>query len=510
MNESRNIDTLASILAAIACVFALAWLQFGYPALLDGDSYFHTRAAQQLHEHGIEREFPQAHFSTWSERYSDKDLLFHAFLIPFCHSETELLSGGKLAVVCLNALIFAALVLAMSGLGIRYGALWSLLFLSASPWLVQHLLAARPHLLALVLLELEILCLLTGRWKSLGALSALHVLAHSSWILLPGLPIALAIAQRVRAEAIPWRALAGVAAGILLATLLHPYFPNNLSLGYDQIIEVARNAWSASPRIPHDLFGGELDGIAPWTFVSAAPIWLPAVVGLFVLSSARSVRSMRAATLTLGILTGGFLLLTFLSSRFFVFFALFAVLLAGSAWSEVSAAYFARPRERRSAPQYWMAAGFVVLCIVTAQVSSNVFAVRNAIAQVRIPVVYRNAIEHLDSIANQDDGVFHASWQPFSWLYHFRPNGRYVEGLDPVFLYRFDADLFDKMLAVYRGSAKQPHAIIHGDFDASWIFVAKLERTRPMRDLLSRAPFVTRVYVDEYAEVHRVDTKPGR
>ena len=39
------------------------------------------------------------------------------------------------------------LVLCMQGLGIRYGAVWILVFFSATPWLVQHLLAVRPHLL---------------------------------------------------------------------------------------------------------------------------------------------------------------------------------------------------------------------------------------------------------------------------------------------------------------------------------------------------------------------------
>jgi len=31
-----------------------------------------------------------------------------------------------------------------------------------------------------------------------------------------------------------------------------------------------------------------------------------------------------------------------------------------------------------------------------------------------------------------------------------------------------------------------------------------------MRTLLSRTPFIERVYVDEYAEIHRVDPKADR
>ena len=61
---------------ALGLAALLAWIQCDEPALIAGDSYFHARAAQQLAEHGVLEQFPQAFYSTWAERYSDKDFLF--------------------------------------------------------------------------------------------------------------------------------------------------------------------------------------------------------------------------------------------------------------------------------------------------------------------------------------------------------------------------------------------------------------------------------------------------
>ena len=79
-------DRALALAVALLCLATLAWLQSGFPFLWDGDSYFHVRAAQQLGEHGVQKRFPQTVYSTWSERYSDKDFLFHVALIPFVGS----------------------------------------------------------------------------------------------------------------------------------------------------------------------------------------------------------------------------------------------------------------------------------------------------------------------------------------------------------------------------------------------------------------------------------------
>ncbi len=103
--------------------------------------------------------------------------------------------------------------------------------------------------------------------------------------------------------------------------------------------------------------------------------------------------------------------------------------------------------------------------------------------------------------------MFHAFWWAFAWLYHYRPEGRYTGGLDPVFIYRNDPELFAAMLGIYRGEADDVGEILRSRFAARWVFVAKLPRTRPMRELLGRSPSLRLSYSDGFAEVYSVSSR---
>jgi hypothetical protein len=129
---------------------------------------------------------------------------------------------------------------------------------------------------------------------------------------------------------------------------------------------------------------------------------------------------------------------------------------------------------------------------------------------IRPPTVYRPAIEFLEREAKPGDLVYHDFWQPFAWLYHARPEGRYVFGLDPVFLYRRDPRLFARMLEAHRGRGDVYDAIGRA-FGARWVFVEKVPRTSLLRAALAGDHHFVRRYNDRWAEVFAVtadDAKP--
>jgi hypothetical protein len=116
----------------------------------------------------------------------------------------------------------------------------------------------------------------------------------------------------------------------------------------------------------------------------------------------------------------------------------------------------------------------------------------------------REAIAFLDRVARPDDIVYHAFWAPFSALYFHRPHGRYIEALDPIFLYRHDPRLFAGMLEVYRGTAADPYRVIARDFDARWVYVPRWKQMNPMLRLLRREPRIRPVYGDRFAILFQV------
>ena len=495
-------------MAALACAALMAWLQFSFfEGLMEGDSYFHARAAEQLTSHGIDTRFPQAAYSTWRDSYSDKDFLFHLALIPFCGSEKRLVSGGKIAVVVFNAALFMVLAVAMVRLGIRCVPLWLALLLSAHPWIWFHLSALRPHLLALLLVSLELFFLLRRRPLALGLTTACHVLAHSSFVLVPCFVLARSVAQRLHREPVLWDCWEAVLAGIAGATLLHPYFPHNVSVAADQIIWVAGSVWLPKSGLPPDLFGGELQPLSFAEFLRASPGWAPGVVGLAALLASPR-RRPSSSTTSLALTTAGLLALSFGSFRFVVFALLASAMFAGSAWSELAGdrswRRLWRARDHRTAAVLL----FFAACLIFGQTRANPMWVGNVLSKQRMPGVYARAIAALDERAAPEDQVYHNFWWEFAWLYHFRPEGRYIEGLDPIFLYRFDPERFDGMLQAYRGRAQDLYGVIAGQFDARWVFVPKLPRTRRFRASLLREPRIRRVYSDRFAEIYQVPPQP--
>ena len=163
-------DAFGTWTAAIVAGLALAALQLSFGGLYDLDSYFHARASLELAESGVRTEFPQAAFSTWADAYSDKDFLFHAAIAPFV-SETSLVSGGKWAIVFFDLVLFLAVAWTVRSLDVRFGAVWLLLLVAASPYYVTRFVPLRPHTLGLAFIAVEIGLLARDRWKPLLVVS---------------------------------------------------------------------------------------------------------------------------------------------------------------------------------------------------------------------------------------------------------------------------------------------------------------------------------------------------
>lgn len=89
-------------------------------------------------------------------------------------------------------------------------------------------------------------------------------------------------------------------------------------------------------------------------------------------------------------------------------------------------------------------------------------------------------------------------------LYHYRPEGRYIEALDPVFFYRFDRRLFNESVAILEGTAPDPYALLRKEFGARWLYLSRSSvAPRLLRQVLEDPRFVE-VYQDENAVIYRL------
>lgn len=502
--SAGRLDRALTWLAVVLATAWLAWLQASFPGLYDLDSYFHVRAAEQLPTTGVSTSFPQATKSTWRDAYSDKDFLFHVLLVPFV-ADGDLVAGGKQAIVLCDFLVLAAFAWALGQLGARFGALWVVLLLATSPYYLTRLSSVRPHVLGLAFVTVEIALLYRNRWKTMLVVSALHVLAHSSFVLVPVLLAVRVAAGWLVREPFPGRLVLAVVVGLAGASLLHPYFPNNLTI-VQQVIEIMGTVGLPGAAIPPEAFGSELRPITWQALWAQAPGWLPAVAGVAALLALRGRRGFGAAEVYLLLVGATALLLALRSRRFVDVLVVAALLLAARAWTRLaggtSLAELVRSSPVRVLPVVAAFAALLVYAVPRAASVEEGFA-RQAYGDIFAPAVAR-----LGELAAPDDVVYHVSWMDFAVLYGFRPEGRYISGLDPIFLYRHDPALFAKNLQLARGRVRRTATagIIANDFGARWVFVTQQPRDRPFRALLARSAGLRLVYQDPAAQIWRVQT----
>src|ERR1700741_3362599 len=119
--------TALQITAAFVLILAvMGWIEFGGPAILDNDGYYHIRWAAMLRENWPHLPaFKALPLTTLDEQhYVDHHYLFHVLLIPFTFGDLRM--GAKIAAVVFSSLgivsLFALLVVYQD----RYRWLWLL------------------------------------------------------------------------------------------------------------------------------------------------------------------------------------------------------------------------------------------------------------------------------------------------------------------------------------------------------------------------------------------------
>jgi hypothetical protein len=117
------------------------------------------------------------------------------------------------------------------------------------------------------------------------------------------------------------------------------------------------------------------------------------------------------------------------------------------------------------------------------------------------------------------------TWDVFPELFFWNPQNRYVSGLDPIFLYAYDQQLYWKAHhletgdAIDRtwgdrerspGSAKDTYHVLRDDFQASYVIVEPDLHARVYGYLETDARFARRLQDSQAAIYELRDPQPAR
>jgi hypothetical protein len=225
------------MIAGFAVIVAvMGWIEWGGPAILDNDGYYHIRWSKMLRESFPHLPpFKALPLTILNEQdYVDHHYLFHLLLTPFTLGDLRV--GAKLAAVTFSSLGILSLFALLVTYNVRYKWVWLAPLIASSEPFLYRMSMTRAPALSLALLGLGAYLILKRKHILLALLSFAFVWFYSLFPLILAFAIAYAITVYIAERRIDLWAVLASASGIIAGLLINPYFPKNLTLLYQHVL----------------------------------------------------------------------------------------------------------------------------------------------------------------------------------------------------------------------------------------------------------------------------------
>ena len=103
-------QVLITLIVGWLGLLIIQWLT---PKIWGADGYLHVRMAEMIKNDGLLKSLPQARFSYFLDKFSDKDWLYHVLLVPFTLS-SNIFVGAKWASLLFGGVFYSSLVIIAS------------------------------------------------------------------------------------------------------------------------------------------------------------------------------------------------------------------------------------------------------------------------------------------------------------------------------------------------------------------------------------------------------------
>lgn len=473
---------------------ALAFVQWGSPALAGTDGYYHLRMGWLIRHEGLTPEFRWLPLTILNpDAFYDHHLLYHVYLAlfgaadPVVDGGLALTRAGKIASVIMPALAFLAIWWVLRGQKVRWAALWALGLLAVSEAFLYRMSMPRAQSASLLVMALGLHWLLKERYWLLLPLGFVYVWLYNAFPLLLVMGAVYLVATWLTERRWAWQAVVFPAVGIALGLILNPYFPENISFITQHLLpKIGESSTSV---------GNEWYPYRTWTLVQNSGFTL-AAFALGILALGWDKERIDRPTLLVLLLTLLYGFMLFKSRRFVEYFPPFALIfLAMTATPLLNGWLAGRPRWRFAAPVL-----FLVVLILPMTVTLR--QARDSIAGSKPADQYADASIWLAQHAPEGSLVFQTDWDDFPRLFFYNLNNVYTVGLDPTYMEIHDPELYDAWRQIANGEVNLPGSQIRDQFGASYVMSDLLHER-----FLARAaadPILQEVYRDEYAAVFAV------
>lgn len=482
---------LPTLLFSLAAGAVSAWLHFRTALVAETDIFYHFGAyvSGYAAQGPLASPLPRLAFSPLGRVPGDMWYGFHLLLLPLSYLPDPVLRLKLTGVILLTALLVTSyLVLRRHQVILPF--LWPFVMLFSLGMVTWRLTMARPQLLSITLSLALLSVLMQGSpWASF-ALSVAIPWAHLSFFWLP-LVVALVatLTSRTIEKRWPWRRLAWVFLGVAVGSLLRPHPLGALKLGYLQVVQLMlarhqaqlRGAWELDPLLPSALYG-----FSPLFWMTAGTLLLVTLVLLVVRPRwfADQARPLLWASLGLSSL---FLFMTVrLAARGLDPWAPFALL---SLALGTTALLRTPEGQWRLTP---LLRGTLLLggIALTAGLAAQSLSWNDRLAPAAhvFPTRLQPAADWLRKTTQPDQIVFNPDTDSYGELAFWGAENRFINGMDPFFLYAFDPRRYWQTAHFLKASrpgwtsdapeltpdnAEDAISVLTRDFGASYLLVRK-------------------------------------
>lgn len=442
------------MLFALALVAYAFVLQFSSSHLASIDGYFHIRYSALVRDGGwraFPPEFPWLPLTILSaDRYFDHHFLFHWWLALF--AGMDLVIGAKIAAAIGAAVAFISVYVVLVHFHVWQAHWWLLAALSVAPGFQYRMEMPRVQSWSLTCLMLALPLFVRAHTLALFVLAWVFTWMYNAFPFLLAIGACVMVARWWISREVVWQPLAGASAGVLVGSLINPYFPDNIVFILHHY--GAKLMHGTGQPVGSEWYPPLLAEWLGWGGLLA--LFVAAGTMLYRVRHELTVEKLAAALVALL-----FLLCYWRSTRFveyFVPFATCALALIGHA--SVRDAWPALPAQ-------WRRAGRTVVLLALALVS--------AIAAIQMRQrpnanTYAAAANWMRAHTAPGSLIFLADWDDFPLLYFYNTANTYSLGLDPSYLSERDPALFDTWRAAVEGRLPNPAATIAERFGAAAAF----------------------------------------
>jgi len=476
--SSSKLDSLQQaawfILAALAVSF---YLHFNSDKFPDPDIFYHFRHAALYAAGGLfSGEFPWAPYSIIGKFSADIWYGFHVVLIPFVWLGDPLV-GMRLAGVLVTSACLLSVYLVCRSLEIKTAPLWPFVLLFSSAFLLHRLTMLRPQVLSLGLSVLILALLATGNLRGVLLAAFASAWLHLSLCFVPIIVLGVFAATKLVTEkSLAWRESLALAGGLVAGWLLRPNPLGAAEIAYVQVFQWTLAKLAGAPLdvgselrpLVLAIHSNYLAFIVLWSFALLFLLWK------MIFGGCQLPAKQRTILCAAGVLSLGFFLLALLfARRAFDFCSSFGTIMLALVFSH----FIIRPN--------WLRMGafglFPVLALYGTSLRNNVLAIGWQTDRMA------GAAQWLEANSKPGDIVFNVRWEYFPELFFWNTKNRYVGGMDPIFQYAFDPELYRAGLNVgaprnsgfcATGTCPEPagadsHQILKEKFKARYVFLLK-------------------------------------